>query len=177
MELSRRLFALIFFALISTSLNTQAQLQSQPSITKPPDLKFMARLLSDSHQFHTGQSIEMEISYLSDAEKKYQMSRTNPNPDLGGVTPHVSPDSGIVTLLDLRRDLITGFAGSFPSGGPEFLSPKPITDRFDLGYWYRFQKPGTYSVVVSSNVVWQMKTLQEGGGRKDTKSEIKRRGI
>jgi hypothetical protein len=171
MRLARRSFALILLGLICTSLNAQTQFQPRTSITNPPDLNFEARLLSDSHEFHMGQAIEIEIYYSSDAEKKYQTSRSNPSPELGGVAPHIFPSANVTNLLDLRRDLITGFAGSFLSGGPEFLTAKPITERLDLSYWYRFQKPGHYSVIVTSDVVWKMKTSEEGDGRQNLRLE------
>jgi hypothetical protein len=165
MRLPRLSLVLLILGLAIPTLNAQTEPPPPTPVTNPPDLKFQARLLSDSHEFHTGEPIQIEISFSSDAEKKYQTSRMNPNPDLGGVVPQLSSMDGVTNLSALRRDPDGGFGGSFLSGGPEFLQSNPITQRVDLSAWYRFQKPGHYSVTVTSNTVWRIKTVEEGGGR------------
>jgi hypothetical protein len=165
MSLPRHPLTLVILALGCTTLH--AQTQPEPQITHPAGLEFHARLVSDSHVFHIGEPIEIEISYSSNTVKKYQTSRTNPNPDWGSVQPRVSPSSGVTDLRDRRRDIGRGFGGSILGGGPEFLSEKPITENLNLSFWYRFETPGRYSVVVSSGVVWQIKTSEEGGGREN----------
>ncbi len=172
MKPARHLSTLILlFALALTAPSLHAQPQDQPpaQITNPTDIDFRARLVTGSHSFHTGEPIEIEISYSSDAEKKYQISRINPNPNLGGVVPHLSSADGVTDLLTLLIDPEGGIVGSFLSGGPEFLQTRPITQSLDLSAWYRFQKPGRYSVEVSSNLVWRMKPVEEGGGRENLK--------
>jgi hypothetical protein len=156
---------LTLLAFAAVAINAHAQDRPRESITNPSDVDFQARLVSDSHAFHTGEPIQIEISYSSDAEKKYRISRVNPNPNLGGVIPHLSSAEGITDLSVLLRDPEGGFGGSFISGGPEYLLIKPVTQVLDLSAWYRFQKPGHYSLEVSSNSVWRMKSVEEGGTR------------
>jgi hypothetical protein len=170
MRFLRHLTTLILLVLAATSIRAQTQDQPRDSIVNPSDLDFHARLVADSHSYHMGEPVEIELSYSTNAEKKYQTSRSNPNPDWGGAV-RLSPIDGAIRLIDLRNELITSFAGSILSGGPEFLTPTPITERLDLSLWYRIQKPGHYSVFVSSENVWQMETLEEGGGRQNLRLE------
>src|SRR5580700_9651330 len=135
MRLPSLLLTLTLLGLSSVPLKAQTAENSSAPITNPTDIDFRARLVSDSHAYHMGEPIEIEISYSTSAEKKYQTSRTNPIPDWSGVTPHVSPSEGVIRITDLQRDLVAGFAGSFLSGGPEFLTAKPITEPLDLSLW------------------------------------------
>jgi hypothetical protein len=129
----------------------------------PSDIKFSVRLVKDSQVYQMGERIELEISYSSSAVEKYMTNRVTPNPDVGGVNPHPSPAEGVIDLSELRRDPGGGTAGSIP-GGPAFLESQPITQQFDLTEWYRFAKPGHYSVSVSSGAVVRMRSAEEGGG-------------
>jgi hypothetical protein len=167
MKLPRHLSTLILLALATTTLSAQPQDQPPATITNPADLDFHAHLVTGPNAFHTGEPIKIEISYSSDLEKKYQISRINPNPNFGGVAPHLSSTEGVTDLPALLQDPEGGFAGSFLGGGPEFLQTKPITQDLDLSAWYRFQKPGHYSIEVSSNSVWRMRPVEEGGGREN----------
>jgi hypothetical protein len=88
MRLPLHLSTLILLALATTGLNAQLQDQPHESITNPSDLDFHARLVSDSRAFHLGQPIEIEISYSTNAEKKYQTSRTGPDSDWGNDLPY-----------------------------------------------------------------------------------------
>ena len=128
----------------------------------PDDIEFRARLVKEAGVFHMGESIEMEISYSSQAEKKYFGSFSGPSPELAGVTPSVSPLDGVLDLRELRRD--RGWAGSI-LGGYGYVGPKPTTQQLDLARWYRFQRPGHYSVIFTSIEVSRMKSPEEGGGK------------
>jgi hypothetical protein len=142
-----------------------------PSATNPSDIDFSVRLAKDSQVYHLGEPIEFEFSYSSSAAKKYQTDRVTPNPDMGVVSPHPSPAEGVIDLRELRIDGGVGFNGSFMSGGPEFLGSQPVTERLDLSQWYRFEKPGHYSVRFTSQMIWRVKSLEEGGGREDLELE------
>jgi len=56
---------------------------------------------------------------------------------------------------------------SILSGGPEYLGLLPVTERADLTKWYRFQKPGHYSVTATSHHVSRPKGADEGGGQEN----------
>ena len=130
--------------------------------TTPDDIAFKIRFVEDKSSFHIGEPIEIEISYSTKTEKKYLGSWTSPSPGLEGVTPTLTRTDGV---LDLRavRDYM-GFAGSILSS-TGFLGSEPVTQRLELGDWYRFQKPGHYAVTIRSGEVSRAKGAEEGGGR------------
>jgi hypothetical protein len=125
----------------------------------PADLEFRIRFVRNSVTYHAGESIEVEISYSSNAEKKYHAFWTSPSPEYGYETPQVSPIDAVADL----RDLIRGWAGSF-AGTDGYLGPEPRTGHLDLSDWYRFRKAGHYSLVITSRAVSRMKGDDEGGG-------------
>lgn len=132
------------------------------SATAPDDIEFKIRFVADSSLFHIGEPIEIEISYSTQIERKYLGDWTSPRPGLEGVTPTLTPADGVLELRALRDN--TGFAGSILSG-IGYLGSQPVIQRLDLGDWYRFQKPGHYSVTVESSEVSLIRGAEEGGGR------------
>src|SRR3989442_497453 len=97
----------------------------------------------------------MEISYSSRIQKKYYGFLFDTKPHFDSVTPHVTPSDGVLDMRDLQRgEGGEGFVGFGIYGSPMDVGSKPITQRFDLSNWYRFQKPGRYSVTVTSREVW-----------------------
>jgi hypothetical protein len=128
----------------------------------PDDIEFKIRFVGDKSFFHIGEPIEIESSYSTKIEKKYLGSWTSPSPELEVVTPILTQTDGV---LDLRavRDYM-GFAGSILSS-TGFLGSQPVTQRLELGDWYRFQKPGHYAVTIRSVEVSRAKEAEEGGGR------------
>jgi hypothetical protein len=130
----------------------------------PSDIDFTLRLTSNISSFHLGEPFEFEISYASGAEQKYLTSRSNPIPELGSVTVRVAPLDG---ALDRRvlRPCWGGIGVSHLSSGPVYLTSRPITESADLTNWYRFQKPGHYSLTVTSHMVLRPKGVDEGGGQ------------
>src|SRR6266481_1877979 len=132
------------------------------SATNLHDIEFKITFVGDKSFFHIGEPIEIEISYSTQIEKKYLGSWTSPSPGLEVVTPILTQADGV---LDLRavRDYM-GFAGSILSS-TGFLGSQPVTQRLELGDWYRFQKPGHYAVTIRSVEVSRVKEPEEGGGR------------
>ena len=74
-------------------------------------------------------------------------------------------------MLDLRavRDYM-GFPGSILSS-IGFLGSEPVTQRLELGDWYRFQKSGHYAVMIRSGEVSRAKRAEEGGGQEQLSLE------
>lgn len=127
----------------------------------PDDLQFRAAFVSDSNTYHIGEPIPMEISYASQADKKYHGSFSTLRPEIGGITIKITPDDGFV---DPRRLLgVTGWAGAFASTSG-YVTTQPHRESFDLTEWFRFQKPGHYSITVTSNRISRVRSPQEGGG-------------
>ena len=128
--------------------------------TNPDDIEFRARLVKDTHVYHMGESIKIEISYSSQVERKYYGSFSGPSPYDEAVTPHITPMDGILDLRTLREG---GWAGSL-LGGLGYVAQQPLTQQLDLCEWYRFQKPGFYSVTFTSAEVSRVKSAEQGGG-------------
>src|ERR1700687_2921904 len=129
----------------------------------PDDVDFRLRLTKDAPVYHMGEPVEFEISYSTQSEKKYQASWTNPMPGFSVVMLHLTPAEGIVDLQELRRGYATG--GSILSSGPGYLGSQPVVKHADMSGWYRFQAPGHYSLVITSNEVWRQKGAEQGGGQ------------
>ena len=128
----------------------------------PDDIEFRLRLVKETRVYHMGEPIEMGISYSSQTVMKYYGSFTGPTPESIAVTPHVTPSDGVLDLRELRRDRVV--AGDF-LGSEGYLDPRPQTEQLDLCGWYRFQRPGHYSVIVTSTEVSRVKSAEEGGGK------------
>jgi hypothetical protein len=126
--------------------------------TNPEDIEFRARVVKDTHAYHMGESIELEIVYSSQSEKKYQRSSTS---SLENVNLRLTPSDGVVDLRLLRWE--GGWGGSV-IGGMGYLSSQPVTQQLDLCAWYRFYKPGHYSIIITSKEVSRLKSGEEGGG-------------
>jgi len=125
----------------------------------PEDIEFRLRLGKDTRAYHMGESIELEIVYSSQSEKKYQISSSS---SLENVIMHLMPSDGVVDLRLLRFE--DGWAGS-GIGGLGYLGSQPVARQVDLCAWYRFQRPGHYSLVVTSKEVSRLKNVEEGGGQ------------
>jgi hypothetical protein len=131
------------------------------SAANPKDIEFRARLLKATPIYHMGEPIEVEISYSSQIEKKYYGSFSGPRPEFAAVTPQITPTDGVLDLRELRRD--RGVAGDILSA-VGYVGPQPSTQQLDLSEWYRFQKPGHYSVTFTSMEASRVKSAEEGGG-------------
>jgi hypothetical protein len=126
--------------------------------TNPEDIEFRVRLVKDIHAYHMGESIEVEIVYSSNSEKKYQRSSTS---SLENVNLRLTPSGGVVDLWLLQWE--GGWGGS-SVGGIGYLNSQPVTQQLDLCAWYRFSKPGHYSLTITSKEVSRVKSAEEGGG-------------
>jgi len=124
----------------------------------PEDIEFRVRLVKDTHTYRMGESIELEIVYSSQSDKKYQRHSTS---SLKNVSIRLMPSDGVIDLRLLRFE--GGWAGSI-IGGSGYLGPQPVTQQLDLCAWYRFYKPGHYSILITSREVSRLKSAEEGGG-------------
>ncbi len=146
---------IIFGALIFFS--SEGALRAQT----PDDLQFRAAFVSDSNTYHLGEPIPMEISYSSQANEKYHGSFTNPQPGLANIAIKITPSDGFVDPRGLLGAV--GWGGSILSTSG-YVTSQPQIGTFDLTEWIRFQKPGHYSISITSSEISRVKTPQEGGG-------------
>jgi hypothetical protein len=143
-----------------TFLGAWALLLAAPlRCANPEDIQFHIAFVRHSSAYHAGESIEIEISYASDAEKKYRATWAMPHLEFGSVTLRVTPAEGAVDL----RDLIRGYSGSFPSS-EGYLGAQPTVQKLNLADWYGFRKAGHYSLIATSTAVSRIKGAEEGGG-------------
>lgn len=133
--------------------------------TNPEDIEFRAHLIKDTHAYHMGESIELEIVYSSQSEKKYQRNSTS---SLEGVDLRLTPSDGVIDLRFLRWE--NGWAGSV-IGGLGYLTSQPVTQKLDLSALYRFYKAGHYVVTITSREISRLKSAEEGGGEEHLKLE------
>jgi hypothetical protein len=129
------------------------------AVPNPDDVEFRIRFVTNRVAYHTGESIEVELSYASRVEKKYRGTWTRPRPELGTVTLQISPMDGVVDLRSLTR----GWSGSSISGQSD-LGSEPRIEQLDLRNWYQFQRAGHFSLTITSKCISRMKDADEGGG-------------
>src|SRR5579864_8322571 len=127
------------------------------------DIDFHLTLTRDMRLYHQGEPIGFELSFTSENNQKYLISQSNPSPAFGPVTIHLSPLEGALDPRALRL-CWGGIGGSHLSSGPQYLSSKPITEHGELTEWYRFQKPGHYTMSVTSRDVSRPRSRDDGGG-------------
>jgi len=132
------------------------------SRTNPDDIEFKIKFVADKSFFNAGEPIEIEISYVTQSQNRYQGSWSSPSPELETVIPTLTPTDGVFDLRTVQDFM--GFGGSFLSS-IGFLGSEPVVQRLDLGDWYRFQKPGHYAVIFKSGEISREKGVAEGGGR------------
>lgn len=148
-----QLFRLLLpFAFLSLLFSSRAM------ASNPQDLAFQLRLVKETPGYHRGELILLEISYSTSTKDKYQVSISSA---LQGMSIHIVPFDGVLDLNVLRFE--NGFAGSI-IGGMGVLSAQPATRQVDLCSLYRFERPGHYSVGITSTEVSRIKSAEEGGG-------------
>jgi hypothetical protein len=129
--------------------------------TNPDDIEFKIKFVEKKSFFNVGEPIGIEISSSTTAEKKYRGGWTTPMPGLVSVIPKVTPTEGAIDLESVRDYM--RLPGSILSS-IGFLGSQPVIQRLDLEDWYRFEKPGHYSVSVQSNELSMAKPAKDGGG-------------
>lgn len=125
----------------------------------PNDLDFHATFVKQSAAFQPGEPIAVEISYSATAAKKYRATWVAPMPFFGSVEVDVTPREGVIDLRELQRL----WAGSILSS-EGYVDSTPRVQQLELNQWFRFWKPGHYTLTVKSNAVSRIRGEDEGGG-------------
>ena len=132
----------------------------------PADLDYHIRFTKDPATYRPGELIPFELSYSSKSGERYQGTWSTPSPIFGNVTLHLDPQDNTSkdAFIDLSKIYaLEGSAGSILSGmGP--VTAAPVTQLGELTGWFRFVKPGRYSLRITSMAVSRVKAIAEGSG-------------
>ncbi len=120
------------------------------SHAQQPRLRLEAAAKQSS--FHIGERIPLTLTFSASAADRYKITSNSGGRDCTGGydTFLVAPDSGWADPF--AKYYSGGCSGSFLSS-TGVLSPEPTIVRHDLNEWVRFDRPGTYKLVVTSRSV------------------------
>jgi hypothetical protein len=155
--LVKRTLTAVLFMVFVVALGGQAR------AADPGDIDFRLMLTRDTRSFHMGEPIGFDLSFTSESNQKYLISQSNVSPAFGPVTIQLAPLEGALDPRALRL-CWGGIGGSHLSSGPQYLNSKSITEHGELTEWYRFQKPGHYTMSVTSRGVSRPRSRDDGGG-------------
>jgi hypothetical protein len=119
------------------------------------------RTASGQSTFRIGERISLELSFSASEDKRYEI--TLASYDRSGRMSYedfgVSPETGWVDPL-ADYFALGHVGGGLSSAG--VLSPKPTIMLLNLNEWIRFDRPGVYSVTVSSRRVRDGRQVDHG---------------
>ena len=135
---SRRLFALLFLFAAPAAFAQDAA-----------PVRAVLSLAGEKKVFRAGEAVRVRVSFTSEREG-YQLNTTTTQPPSAVDTISLSPEAGVYA-----------WAAEYTGGGmnhPDYasvenLSAKPSSVVLTLNDWYRFDRPGKYSVKVSTSRV------------------------
>ncbi len=172
----RRHFALAclvlpFFSLVRTKAQSPDVRQDaftehhQELLTRNPEaLMFTARLKDGKTQFHPGEIIRLELSFLSSQPDTYVMN--NASYDRSG---RLGIDDFVLDrregVVDPLHDYYHSGLHAFMGGGlfsVSTLDKKPQLVNYELNEWFRFDKPGKYRLYVISGRIAQGQPYHQG---------------
>lgn len=121
----------------------------QALVASPSDVTFTINFADGKTQFMQGEIIRLELSYSSTTPDHYHVSFEGEGRIPGWETEipyHLDPSDGVADPLDqYLHCAVTGWAFSILSSSAT-LEEKPVERRADLNEWFRFNKPGRYSI-------------------------------
>jgi hypothetical protein len=148
---------LIWLAPILFALGPPAsavQVVNQTAKTSPPSVTLTVQMAGGRHQFRPGEIIPIELEFDSRVPKRFAVDGATY--DRSG---RLTIDEFLIEPNDAVTDpLLDYFAssGGFIGGGLRtigVLGEKPFTVQLYLNAWFRFEKPGTYTLSVRSRRV------------------------
>lgn len=121
--------------------------QSTPPVDRNVVLK--VSIASDQREFRIGETIPLQLSFSSTVKDRYQVNMAQYDRSGRMNYEHftVSPAQGAVDPL-VNYLSVSGGLTSF-----QFLSSAPWTIKVNLNEWVRFNQPGEYRLIISSNRV------------------------
>ena len=125
---------------------------AQAAATAPVTLTL--RLPDARHQFRPGQIIPIELEFDSATPKRFAVDGATYDRS-GRLTIDEFAIDRIDDVSDPMLDYFGSIGGSIGGGirGIGVLGEKPYTVKLELNDWFRFDKPGTYTLAVKSRRV------------------------
>ena len=130
-------------------------LQAAPAAQQPAaPVTLTVRLTEDRRQFRPGEIIPIALEFSSDTAKRFAVDGATY--DRSG---RLTLDEFVIDRIDDVSDPLLDYFGSIGGGvgggirGMGRLGEKPYTVRLELNEWFRFDKPGTYTLAVRSRRV------------------------
>lgn len=144
--------------------------RDEPSAANPPDLRFEVRFGGGESTFVQGELIPLELVYSSSTPERYELDAATYDRSgrLHSERFEIEPERGAVDPL---RDYFS--SGLFTMGGIRsvpVLTAEPEVLRIYLNEWLRFDRPGDYHLVVTSNRVTDLEaeSVNENGTHSST---------
>ena len=156
---SRPLFVLLFLLAASPAAFAQ---DAAP-------VRAVLSLAGEKKVFRAGEAVRLRMSFTSEREG-YQLNTTLTKPPSAVDTVSLSPDAGAYAWAEAY----TGGGMNRPDyANVQNLSAQPTTITLTLNDWYRFDRPGRYSVKVStSRASAPGKSLGDGPRLRLTTNEV-----
>ena len=116
--------------------------------------QLQVRTVEGQALYHVGERIPLELSFTGPENKRFEinMARYDRSGRMAYEEFNVAPASG---WADPLQEYF-GSSGTFMAGGLTGFAPlsaKPIVINLNLNEWVRFDRPGTYTIVVVSHRV------------------------
>ena len=124
----------------------------QPQPDSP--IRLTLRLTDGRLQFRPGEIIPIELEFSSATPKRFTVDGAT-----GDRSGRLTIDDFVIDRIDDVSDPMLDYFGSMGGSigggirGIGVLGEKPFTVKLELNEWFRFDKPGTYTLAVKSRRV------------------------
>ena len=170
-----RVFALALISCLAvlSSLSLQAGASQVPASASSDSsgLSFVIRFKDGGVKFRQGEIITLELSYGADPQAPASRFITHPDkPGLAVDRFVLSPHTGVVDPLRDFLRTVGGWSGPPPRSVP-FVEAGGSWATADINEWFRFDKPGKYSLSV---LAYPVRTRYEAfGSRPESANTLK----
>lgn len=142
---------LLLFPLLASAIIAADEPSPSPTPPFDPKVIFRVKLDTSQREFHIGEIIPLRLDFSSRIRNRYQLDTAGYDRSgrMNIETFHVTPSKGTVDPIPPEAfNMIGGGLRGF-----EFLQPKPRSIWLELNEWVRFDEPGEYQLVVTSERV------------------------
>jgi len=130
-----------------------------------PEVSFTIRTTDGQQVFRQGEAVSIELVFAASAPDEYRLNnvRSDRSGRLGIDEMSLSPMGGVDDpLADYYGAGVFGFIGGGISVVPT-LDEEPSVIPYELNEWFRFDKPGVYRLVITSNRVSRKRSRGKDG--------------